>query len=382
MEKTVVKNFLYPAFLAHPTFEALADQFAFRPTGSTTAAVTSILHTVTNLLASNPYVIVIALDFSKAFDTVKHSTLLQKIAQLDIPDNVYNWLVNFYADYSHCTVYRGTKSALLNISASIIQGSGLGPASYVVNAADLKPVTSDNQLVKYADDTYLIIPAKNKDYRQKELDNIESWARANNLNLNRAKSNEIIFVDSRRQKQVQYPPPLADINRVTTLKILGVTVTNHLSVSEHVRDVISSCAQTLYAMRVLRAHGMCSDALHAIYRSVVVAKITYASSAWWGFSTAADRQRIDAFFRRSKRCGMCPIDLLSFEEHCRTADSKLFRNVLSDCTNVLFKLLPPKSAASQNYNLRKRLHNRELTSSKTSLISHNFTNRMLFMDSY
>ena len=93
-----------------------------------------------------------------------------------------------------------------------------------MNAADLKPVTSDNQLVKYADDTYLIIPAKNKDYRQKELDNIESWARANNLNLNRAKSNEIIFVDSRRQKRVQYPPPLADINRVTTLKILGVTV--------------------------------------------------------------------------------------------------------------------------------------------------------------
>ena len=104
---------------------------------------------------------------------------------MHIPDNVYNWLVNFFADHSHCTVYRGTKSALLNISASIIQGSGLGPASYVVNAADLKPVTSDNQLVKYADDTYLIIPAKNKDYRQKELDNIESWARANNLNLNR-----------------------------------------------------------------------------------------------------------------------------------------------------------------------------------------------------
>jgi hypothetical protein len=251
-----------------------------------------------------------------------------------------------------------------------------------VNAADLKPVTSENQLIKYADDTYLIIPAENKDYRQKELDNIESWARANNLNLNRAKSNEIIFVDSRRQKRVQYPPPLADINRVTTLKILGVTLTNHLSVSEHVRGVISSCAQTLYAMRVLRAHGMCSDALHAIYRSVVVAKITYASSAWWGFSTAADRQRIDAFFRRSKRCGMCPTDLLSFEEHCRTADSKLFRNVLSDCTHVLFKLLPPQSAASQNYNLRKRHHNRELTSSKTTLISQNFTNRMLFMDSY
>jgi len=100
-----------------------------------------------------------------------------------------------------------------------------------------------------------------------------------------------------------------------------------------------------------------------------------------GFSTAADRQRIDAFFRRSKRCGMCPIDLQSFEELCRTADSKLFLKVLSDSSHVLFKLLPPQSVASQNYNLRKRHHNRELKSSKTSLIGRNFVNRMLFTDS-
>ena len=47
--------------------------------------------TITSLLSTNPFVIVIALDFSKAFDTVHHSTLLHKIAQLEIPENVYNW---------------------------------------------------------------------------------------------------------------------------------------------------------------------------------------------------------------------------------------------------------------------------------------------------
>ena len=46
----------------------------------------SHLHTVTQLLASNPYVIVRAIDFSKAFDTVRHQTLLDKMSQLDIPD--------------------------------------------------------------------------------------------------------------------------------------------------------------------------------------------------------------------------------------------------------------------------------------------------------
>jgi len=59
-------------------------------TGSTPAAVIAILQTVTNLLSSHPYVIVISLDFSKASETVRHATLLQKFAQLDILDAVYN----------------------------------------------------------------------------------------------------------------------------------------------------------------------------------------------------------------------------------------------------------------------------------------------------
>ena len=48
---------------------------------------------------------------------------------------------------------------------------------------------------------------------------------------------------------------------------------NGLSASDHVRGIISDCAQTLYALRVLRAHGMCDAALQAIYKSVVVAKL-------------------------------------------------------------------------------------------------------------
>ena len=54
------------------------------------------MHTVTNLIASNQYVIVYCLDFSKAFDTVRHSTLMEKIAMLQLPDWVYNWMVDFF----------------------------------------------------------------------------------------------------------------------------------------------------------------------------------------------------------------------------------------------------------------------------------------------
>ena len=74
---------------------------------------------------------------------------------LDIPDTVYNWLVDYDTGHSHCTTYDGSTSSLRQISASIVQGSAIGPASYVVNAADLLAVSPGNQLCKYADDTYI-----------------------------------------------------------------------------------------------------------------------------------------------------------------------------------------------------------------------------------
>jgi len=77
--------------------------------------------------------------------------------------------------------------------------------------------------------------------------------------------------------------------------MLGVTISNRLSITEHVSSVISKCAQSLYAMKVLRCHGMCEDALKIILKFVVVAKILYASPAWWGFATISDKQRLESF---------------------------------------------------------------------------------------
>jgi len=83
-----------------------------------------------------------ALDFSKAFDLVRHFTLTGKLAMLDLPDHVYNWLMSFFSGHSHCTNYNGMKSPFEIITASVIQGSGIGPSAFIVNAADLKPLNA------------------------------------------------------------------------------------------------------------------------------------------------------------------------------------------------------------------------------------------------
>ena len=68
------------------------------------------MHKVTEALETNHYVVVLALDFSKAFDTVRHCSLLEKVSQLDLPDNIYNWIANFFNGHSHCTRFNGHTS--------------------------------------------------------------------------------------------------------------------------------------------------------------------------------------------------------------------------------------------------------------------------------
>jgi len=96
-----------------------------------------------------------------------------------------------------------------------------------VTAAYLNVAIPGNAMCKFADDTYLIVPECNEYSHMSEMEGIEVWVQTNHLALNRNKTREIVFRDSRRKRLVSPPPPTADIERVTTLKILlGVTITN------------------------------------------------------------------------------------------------------------------------------------------------------------
>jgi len=187
------------------------------------------------------------LDFSTAYYSIRHSTLFDKLVRLYIPDHVYNWLVYYFQGYSNCTKYENNTSAFADISASIIQRPAIAPASYVVHASDLVSVIAGNSLCDYADDTYVIIPASNHLSRCDELDNIETWANHNNLHLNGAKCVKTVFSQTMHRCTIHPTAPLPDITGVSTIKILGVTVSNKLSVSDHISYVIRSCAHSLHA---------------------------------------------------------------------------------------------------------------------------------------
>ena len=114
----------------------------------------------------------------------------------------------------------------------------------------------------------------------------------------------------------------------------------------------------MYALRVLRAHGLHDGAVQNIYRSVVLAKLLYASSSWTGFSNATDRQKLQDFSTGANRSGFRDSEIDDFATLCSTADKQLFIRILNQPEHVLHSLLPPPSASQ--YNLCDRPHNRLL----------------------
>ena len=116
---------------------------------------------------------------------------------------------------------------------------------------------------------YLIIPAVNVNTRSIELQHISDWGASNNLSLSLSMSEEIVFVDKRKKHKFNIPDTLDGLlKRVQNIKILGVTFTNGLSVTPHVQHSATSNAPILYALKILRAHGLCRMAIQAVFRSV------------------------------------------------------------------------------------------------------------------
>ena len=379
MEKQLVRSFLYPILSSPEHSYSFSDQFAFRPTGSTTSALIYLFHQITTLLQHNEYVHLIALDFSKAFDTVRHHTLMSKLSTLPVPDCFYNWLADYLFSRQHQTKVAENESTFLPISASIIQGSGLGPVCYIFNSSDLKPVHLTNLLVKYADDTYLIIPGSNSSLIPDELSNITQWANTNNLKLNPKKSYEMI-VHLPSKKLTCTPPACDNITRTYQLTVLGVTFNNTLSFSPHIQNLTAKAATTLYALKTLKVHGLQGKALWEVARATLVAQITYASPSWSGFIKCDELTRLKAIVSKASRYGYLPADFPSLEQLLDSSDESLFTATRHNPQHVLHQLLPlPKITG---YNLRLRGHGLTLPDLQSSYMRKNFLNRMLYSDIY
>jgi len=168
--------------------------------------------------------------------------IIAYIVSLSLSLLVYNYIICFLNGRSHVTRYAGLVSRIAYINASVVQGSGFGPSSFDIVASDLHPLHQQNSLAKYDDNTYLIIPASARTTVRDQLDHISVWAATNNLRLNAKRSRELIL---HRCRGLVLPASIPDVVRVSTMKVLGVTLCDDLNASTHITGVLEACSRSL-----------------------------------------------------------------------------------------------------------------------------------------
>ena len=115
------------------------------------------------------------------------------------------------------------------------------------------------------------------------------------------------------------------MERLRTIKILGVTLTDDFSATVHITKVLESGARSLYALRILKSHGMPPSVLHEDAKVTTMARLLYAAPVWWGFALAADLRCIERFILRrpTARMGYLPPEQPDAESLVTEAENRL-----------------------------------------------------------
>ena len=85
-------------------------------------------------------------------------------------------------------------------------------------------------------------------------------------------------------KPDEFPAEIQGVQRVKKMKILGVILSENLSFKMHLDAKLKETAQGLYALKVLKSHGLKNENLWDITKATLVSKLLYASPVWWGFA--------------------------------------------------------------------------------------------------
>jgi len=372
-EKIVVRKWLMPAV---PSCN-IDDQFGFRPTGSTTCALVYLTHNVTEMLETNSYVRCLCVDFSKAFDVVDHSILYQKLACLSLPPAILQWLLSFLTNRTQSVKSGGRMSASRPINRGTIQGSGIGPANYIVMASDLRALSRFiNKLFKYADDTTLLVPEHTDVQLEDEFQALKQWAENNKMILNMLKTKELVF--HRPNPCLYVPPPLlTDIERVNAIKLLGLLISDTFCFDEHLKNILTVCAQRCYLLKTLRWQGLSRELINTIYQALIISRLQYALPSWGGFLSKKQITKVNNFLSRSHRLGYT-LNNRTFYNILNEVDSVLFTRVLNP-THCLNNLLPPARLTPMTM---RNTHCFQLPLCHYMLFKNSFIPRTVFKYSY
>ena len=178
-----------------------SKQFGFRANYSTNHAIISLTEHIRELLDKGEYVCGVFVDLEKAFDTVHHDILCDKIKAYGLRGNVNDLLKSYLSNRKQYVSINGFNSNEMNVTCGVPQGSSLGPLLFLIYINDFYLCLSQTSCGHFADDTFIIYNSKKaktiETIVNTELKEVIKWLRLNKLSLNAGKTELIFFHSSR-----------------------------------------------------------------------------------------------------------------------------------------------------------------------------------------
>ena len=151
----VIYNQLYQYFIKNNLL--YESQYGFRTKHSTELAALELIDRVNNLLNTGNTPLAVFLDLSKAFDTIDHNILIEKLHSYGASGKELKWFISYLQNRKQFVSLENVSSSYYQITTGVPQGSILGPLLFLIYVNDLSNCCN-LQYLMYADDTCVLIP--------------------------------------------------------------------------------------------------------------------------------------------------------------------------------------------------------------------------------